>query len=74
MNIPPKLKGYGILPHDYEVKKSCLCKYCAWSIREEPYKEFTVWLDFQRDGIFCRRRDKGLPHEPKEATINESLD
>ena len=56
------------------VKKSRLCKYCRWPIHEEPYKEFTVWLDYQLDGIFCGRRDKGLPHEPEEMGINESLD
>ena len=33
-----------------------------------------LWLDYQLDGIFCGRRDKGLPHEPEEMDINESLD
>jgi hypothetical protein len=45
---------------------SIVCKHCGWPIHEEPYKEFTVWLDYQGDGIFCGRRNKGLPHEPKE--------
>ena len=48
-----------------EDKKFDLCKHCGWPIHEEPYKEFTVWLDYQGDGIFCGRRDKGSPHEPK---------
>jgi hypothetical protein len=64
--------GYG--NGEQIVKKSRLCKHCRWQIHEEPYKEFTVWCDYQSDGIFCGRRDKGLPHEPEEVVVNESLD
>ena len=49
------------------VKKSRLCKYCRWPIHEEPYKEFTVWLDYQlerdphrEEAIQWRRRYPGI--------------
>ena len=60
--------GYGAsnTANENESNKKPICKHCGWPIHQEPYNEFTVWCDYQSDGVFCGRRNKGLPHEPKD--------
>lgn len=64
--------GYGIF-RGFQNKLN-ICKFCRYPIHEKPYKEFSVWIDFLRDDIFCGARVGDLPHELEEARINESVD